>query len=697
MKKVFKFLSVLICSIITALFFAPVKTTLVLAETQSVSSGNEVKKVVNPVVFVRFKGGEEFCTPSFLTTLNKTYNTSPVSMRNFFLKESLGKYDVTAQLLSVNSVELDDTMEYYLPRFSDYDASFKGYGEINPEGYDNRYYLNGEPVAPTVRGALQHADRFIREQKLLREIAEKTGVSSTDGLDGDGDGAFDSFSVIADCDYSSETTWDSILWPHMSNVAVVDKNSFEGVLYLPSDCESELEGLKEKAYVNGLSIHNYNLLTKGYISKESVEYNGETLFNVGVLCHEYLHTLGIYDYYSYVDSNYESVGELDVISSSQSIPQMSLAYLRQKLGWIEEGVNIMPMEKSGSYSLSAVTEDDEVKAYKLVLNDYSETGEYFILEMRSNASGGFDGGLSESGLIIYRVNENNGYRAADGTIGNTCYGNMYGGEGYDEVYVFRHGSGNKVVYNGVSTAILNGEEITVGQVYDKSLIGATDLSLAKNYLYEERGGFLFKKKIYNTTIHYSDGSNSGIEIRNVALSEDKKSVTFDVKFDDASFPVSGGATFEVERDYGGKRWLFWDTKARSGSATVLAVELDDTLVSIENNVVTPLILPTEQQMISGQMEGYKTVIHKKTPISFKKTKLVDEGKGYAVYVMFDDGQNRSVNFVGAVYDTIGTDSAFRMTAELKFLLIAGAVAVVLAVVLLSLIFSVIKKRKRSAK
>jgi hypothetical protein len=52
-------------------------------------------------------------------------------------------------------------------------------------------------------------------------------------------------------------------------------------------------------------------------------------------------------------------------------------------------------------------------------------------------------------------------------------------------------------------------------------------------------------------------------------------------------------------------------------------------------------------MISGQMSGYKTVISKKTPISFKQSTLKNLSGNVAVFVMFSDGENCVIKFAGA--------------------------------------------------
>ncbi len=637
MKKIlFKNLIVVAFALVIG-FYSTLTVNKTVAYADEITS-NKSKEISNIIALVDFDN-DEMATTEFLTYLDQAYNTSELSMKNFFLAESLGKLTVESKIITPISIKMDKKEEYYSPRY-EYNSQQMIYVDINPDGYDNRYYLNGNVVSPDTNGGLEHIERVVREQLMLREIAEKlSGKIQGKNADSDGDGKIDALTVILDNSSLKLTGWDSILWPHMSYAYVIESENVKGY-YVPEGMIENNPTLKEKVVIDELVLSNYNLLTTSYIESHDLG-NG----NSGVMCHEFLHNLGLYDYYYYLDQSYQPVGELDILGVTKPIPQFNLSYLRQKMGWLEDGVNILPLETSGEYTLNAVTSSDPVKAYKLVLNDYADTGEYFMIEMRTNTDG-FDGSLLTSGLIVYRINERNGYINSVGQIGYTPYGNMYGGKGKEEVYVYRMSMDDKTILGNTSFAILDGTEVNNGYYYDKSQIGSTDISVKESF-YLTSTGLIFKKNYYSTSIHYSDGTNSGIYISDITISEDKKSASFSIEFKDTSLPISqtDNASLTVT-DYGVSQ-AWWKTSARIGNAYILQVNYDDNLVTFDGDNAICQKYPSKAEMVAGKMEGYNTVNSQKVPISFKKANI-SEQNGTATFVMLEDGKTNQIIFAGAV-------------------------------------------------
>ena len=120
--------------------------------------------------------------------------------------------------------------------------------------------------------------------------------------------------------------------------------------------------------------------------------------NTGVLCHEMSHTLGTYDlYHGSVRTDLNPVGVWDLMSDNLSVPQSMSAYTKYKYcKWIDE---IPEISQPGTYTLHPLTGDrkDNI-AYKICPTG---SDQYFIVEYRKKE--GFDVGIPDSGLLIYRV------------------------------------------------------------------------------------------------------------------------------------------------------------------------------------------------------------------------------------------------------------------------------------------------------
>ncbi|MCR2050987.1 hypothetical protein NSB25_27585 [Acetatifactor muris] len=244
--------------------------------------------------------------------------------------------------------------------------------------------------------------------------------------------------------------------------------------------------------INGLSVSNYNALTSSM------------LFDKSVNIHEFLHSLGLPDLYRLnVSSGTEvatgPVGIWDIMASAGGqTPQYVLGYLRKKMGWLEGG-SVAEITAGGTYRLTAVSQPDTaggVRLYTIQTPLPQGDSQTICLEYRKSMPMGEYDHLVDEGLLMYRVDDS----VPDHT-------NIAGG---NYIYVYRPGvsAPDDCTVSTVGAA-LNG---TAGE----TAYGSTDLSAP----------------VSQNTLHYSDGSNSGIRISNLERSADKNSITFQVEFAD---------------------------------------------------------------------------------------------------------------------------------------------------------------------
>ena len=198
------------------------------------------------------------------------------------------------------------------------------------------------------------------------------------------------------------------------------------------------------------------------------------------------HTLGAPDLY-HKDNNDKAipVGKWCLMARNLNPPQHMCAYVKYKYnGWIAE---IPSITKSGAYTLNPLTSATN-NCYRIAIKG---SAEYLVLEYRRKI-GTFESSVYGSGLVVYRINENNG--------GN------YNGKGYggkeDVIYVFRP--------NG-------------------SLNDDGDISQA--FLSEQAGRGSFNNGT-NPYCFVSNGNCGNIYIKNIKEINGK--LTFDVRFCDGT-------------------------------------------------------------------------------------------------------------------------------------------------------------------
>lgn len=257
--------------------------------------------------------------------------------------------------------------------------------------------------------------------------------------------------------------------------------------------------------INGMRVFDYNIIPSGRLLPADAA-TGHVYSEQGVIAHEFLHTLGLPDLYRRNDSAGQPVGIWDIMASVSPFLQYPLSYLRARQGWISMG-NIT---QSGTYTLTAASETGGTKVFAL-RTPLSGT-ELICLEYRKKSdfsTGAFEQRLPSSGLLMYRVDPK-------------VY-SLTNGEGKNYIYVYRPGVTDPEAARDTAS---NGFNLVHGAALDgtlgKTSYGSTDLSA----------------DFTRDTLYYSDGSNSGIQISDVSISSDRKTLTFRVTFADYRDAIS---------------------------------------------------------------------------------------------------------------------------------------------------------------
>lgn len=224
--------------------------------------------------------------------------------------------------------------------------------------------------------------------------------------------------------------------------------------------------------------------------------NSMRLFSVtgraGIVAHEFLHVLGPLDTYTSSGST-DPVNCWDIMADSSARVQYPLAYTRKELGWID----IPEITESKTYTLT--TPQLNSNGYAMILRTPYSDKEFFVLEYRKLGTAGvttnkvdlMDTGIGGSGLIIYRVNTD-----------NTEKSNLTS----DYIYLFRAGeSETEASREGARRGYLSAES-------GRTSFGSNDPAVTSAA----------------NAITYTDGTNSGIIIKNVGSAGN--TITFDVEY-----------------------------------------------------------------------------------------------------------------------------------------------------------------------
>lgn len=325
----------------------------------------------NLVIFIHFYGDQDFSQAysEVADMFNDSTSENANSMYNYFKKASYNQLFITSHLYPLGS---NDNILYYAdphPRLY-----YEPLSASNPIGYDPETDEQTEREMVLLRNAIEYVADMIPEDL---------------NLDYNGDDLVDNICFVVRGDVGD---WGELLWPHRWCLFYFDD------------------------YV---TIHDKVVWDFNFELSDNNWY-----FSNSTLCHEMSHTLGMPDLYHYEDTlDLNPIGSWDLMAQNAAVPQQSGAFIKHKYGnWIPE---ITEITESGRYTVRVMTSPtNERLAYKI---QSEMDNEFFVFEARKKTDY-FDQGIYDSGLLIYRINENfEGNAAWDGQ------------NWLDEVYVYRPG------------------------------------------------------------------------------------------------------------------------------------------------------------------------------------------------------------------------------------------------------------------
>jgi len=442
-------------------------------------------KMANLVIFIRFRGEEEFVTGSMaaqdaaavIPEKDRTeggpdhvdFQDYYRQVSDYMQKVSNGLFDVETTFLTT-----DETGQ-----------AIMSYEDIYPRSF----YEAGTAQNP---GGSTEGNRFVREMQLLERaiIATADSLEAADwpNLDYDGDDRVDNITFIVS---GSTGGWNDLLWPH-SWALQMDKIS------LPS---SSANGAYKLCFQ-----FNFNFANPRYAG-------------IGVLSHELLHSVGYPDLYRY-DYSGDPVGPWDAMGSTDyADPQFLGAYLKDAYaGWGRVG----QIDRDGRYTLYPIGTEfgadgqPPLEGYEIPTE---VRGESIWVEYRKN---GLPGSVTEDnvprdGLLVYRANKK--------TIDGNRNGTVNGG---DEVYVFRP---EDAACNAGTAAQLKKAALSDKHAYTSLGVGKEDTATPAQQ-----------------TIYYDGGGNTGVIISNVVENDDG-TISFDVTLPKTTAtPLEPGGPYDVDGD-----------------------------------------------------------------------------------------------------------------------------------------------------
>lgn len=334
----------------------------------------------NLAIFIRFSDEAEFGEPRSRYTVMFNENGAGLSsMYNYFREVSYGAVSIVTNL-------------YPLPDTGTAVVSFQ---DSHPRAYYQPYNAVSNPIG--YQGGDDGSERASREFTLLKAAVDSIApqIPASVNLDSDNNGRVDNVVFIV---RGSPTGWASLLWPHQWSLYSVT------------------------ATINGKRVYSYNLQLQSSI-------------NVGVLCHEMSHSLGMPDLYHYNSTPVTPVGSWDIMATSPSTPMHMDGYLKYKYGkWLAAPA---VLTAPGTYWIRPLT--SPTGSLVKIPSPYSAS-EFFVVEYRKKI-GVFERSLPGEGLLVYRVN-------------SSFSGNASGPP--DEVYVIRPG-GSMTVNGALGSAPFSSE------------------------------------------------------------------------------------------------------------------------------------------------------------------------------------------------------------------------------------------------
>jgi len=296
--------------------------------------------VINLVIFIKCSDYSEFPNDYnfFNSRLNATLGNAS-SLKQYYLTTSYGQLNVHSPI-------------YPLPNgtaIASYTAPYTFNEVYNSGGNGSALWWS------VLKGAVDYVASSVTETAAQ--------------LDTDGNGTIDNvFFIFRGSSNSNQT----ILWSHRF---VYGANS-------PGT---------PAAYIGTKRLYDYVLVMENHAIQNTNSYG------VGVFCHEYGHTLGAPDNYTY--GTIKPIQNWDIMADTSNPPQAHTSYTASKYyNWIQPQFLVA----SGTYTLT-VFPDNDTGSYLKIPSPY-DNSQYFMVENRKKTASGspIDSQIPASGLLIYR-------------------------------------------------------------------------------------------------------------------------------------------------------------------------------------------------------------------------------------------------------------------------------------------------------
>lgn len=347
------------------------------------------KKMTNLAVFIKFSGNNEtnnIDDPKCIENANKIFNSDDLfemetanglievpSFKKYYEKQSYGKLSIETKIFpqengKVVTYEAPKSIEYYLR-----------YNDQNPDGYKNSEESRAREVE-LIQGAIDYINQT--------DQVKNAGINPSD-LDTSGDGRVDAISFFIEGEHfptdKYTISWSDLLWSHKSDNTNINRK------------------------ILGKDVVSYNLI---YVNDytESVGVFSLNRGSYGTIIHEFGHTLGYMDLYRHGTPTNQPVGFYDVMGEVVgSNPQNFLTYFitdyRYDTNWHSPLQTITKTTKNITLNKPEFIDPNEVRAVKI--QQSADSKEYFIVEYHEKQNTYSSHSADESGIIVYRVNDNN--------------------------------------------------------------------------------------------------------------------------------------------------------------------------------------------------------------------------------------------------------------------------------------------------
>ncbi|MFK8104149.1 MAG: M6 family metalloprotease domain-containing protein [Saprospiraceae bacterium] len=309
-----------------------------------------------------------------IPTIPNGNNTSGIFPSTGTRKALLLLVDYPDQTSTFNNSNFDDLTNQVGYNVNGQNGSFRDYyKDISYDALVINTDVEGWYMANNNRSTYGDDNNDYGGVDVVREAvdaAEAAGVDFSQ-YDGDGDGAVDVVMVIHSGRGAEESGNGDDIWSHRWVLAANNKQvNYDGVL-----------------------INDYIIQAETYGSSNAIT-------NIGVLCHEFGHALGLPDLYD-TDGSSEGIGRWCLMAggtwnNAGKTPAQMSAWCKKELGWTP------PTLLTGSGSITDMDHNDN-NAIMYRMNTPNPQ-EYFLIENRQQV--GWDAYLPGEGLAIWHIDEN---------------------------------------------------------------------------------------------------------------------------------------------------------------------------------------------------------------------------------------------------------------------------------------------------